>query len=1093
MRFQIADVLESIRGPRAAELNAALLADPDVSVVSAAAFNLSRHPTDVATLARALAREDLWAIEHPRALPLLMAAVMRSPDLDAGDLARRLVRRYLAASDQPSPKLHRSPRDLYFSGLFDASPAPAVSRALLALLPEIDEAHDDALLRVVFHTREPLEIRDELAPLPLARAAPIVARMLGAPDRFRVPDDLLLRLLDEDSAHRHHPDHARILAAAVERRCPALVPWLRRQLAQPHALHGTPSPLDALLELAPHAAHDDLRDLLVGGAPPHRREVAHLLVGCDHPALADLRDPAYALLCGDADEAVALVEYADPQRCAGHLDAVLTRSPPDIRRRVVRRFWERTDVAPFLRTLRGEPPPDLSVRDPRVPEPLRVLLVRSLLTDTDPTVTDVFLHHRDALREPLVHAYVLDRIERGEAPISCHDLWLLHAREPAWSPDLATIVRLVRDGHVDHGLTRHIAPDDLFTALRSLLGAPDRALRLRALCMLRVPDLHRAAFIDLLANPEFRRHVTHRLCQAGVVAAFPAILGYFDILDSDSREPPARDPDHPPGFLDGPLYWHEFEPHLKTAPAEHLRACLPLLARHIDTPPRVHAFLDVFARAPDFAYHSTLLVAARVKGVFRQEDLFDAWVRSAQTFEQRSTLLRLLDDPDLPVLLLARALAEHPYPETAAFAVERLQHAVDRPWDPVIRPDSSELHWLAQVLARLATPEQTHRLDRLAARAGDVLLSRLLHRILADIHERTGIYALHHTRMPRHGFTLLHLSDLHFHTVDQAERWHSALAEDLRRELRVDALDALVLSGDIVDRGRAAGYPIAAAFIERLCREFRLPRERVVVVPGNHDVDRAAAEPAIRPLPRARRRMPGPDEFEVGGKRYAIHDREGYRGRLAAFARFFADTLARPYPLDEAEQALLWVWPEPAIVVLGLSSVGELDGLRPDHATIDDRALSRALDRLRGEAELPDDALKIAVFHHPIHSAGDDRLRSSAFLDRLAQAGFSLVLHGHVHRADGMLFRYDRTLSGRRLEIVGAGTFGSRQHELVPGIPWQYNLLRFTGDSVQVATRRRESEQGPWRPDARWTSGPGSAAQAHYDLDLRAADPTVTR
>ena len=92
-------------------------------------------------------------------------------------------------------------------------------------------------------------------------------------------------------------------------------------------------------------------------------------------------------------------------------------------------------------------------------------------------------------------------------------------------------------------------------------------------------------------------------------------------------------------------------------------------------------------------------------------------------------------------------------------------------------------------------------------------------------------------------------------------------------------------------------------------------------------------------------------------------------------------------------------------------------------------ALRRALDRLCGELELPDDALKIAAFHHPIHSPSEDRLRSSAFLDRPAQAGFSLG-----HSSDNTLFRYDRTLSGRRIEIVGAGIFGAREHELVLGI-----------------------------------------------------------
>ncbi len=65
------------------------------------------------------------------------------------------------------------------------------------------------------------------------------------------------------------------------------------------------------------------------------------------------------------------------------------------------------------------------------------------------------------------------------------------------------------------------------------------------------------------------------------------------------------------------------------------------------------------------------------------------------------------------------------------------------------------------------------------------------------------------------------------------------------------------------------------------------------------------------------------------------------------------------------------------------------------------------------------------TFHHPIHSGEDSRLRDLGFLQQLAVAGFRLILHGHVHRADAALYRYDRTAGGRRIDIVTAGTFGA--------------------------------------------------------------------
>jgi hypothetical protein len=44
---------------------------------------------------------------------------------------------------------------------------------------------------------------------------------------------------------------------------------------------------------------------------------------------------------------------------------------------------------------------------------------------------------------------------------------------------------------------------------------------------------------------------------------------------------------------------------------------------------------------------------------------------------------------------------------------------------------------------------------------------------------------------------ILHLSDLHFGTLDNAHNWYNQLAEDLIQELDCPRLDALILSGDI--------------------------------------------------------------------------------------------------------------------------------------------------------------------------------------------------------------------------------------------------------------------------------------------------------
>jgi predicted RNase H-like nuclease (RuvC/YqgF family) len=47
---------------------------------------------------------------------------------------------------------------------------------------------------------------------------------------------------------------------------------------------------------------------------------------------------------------------------------------------------------------------------------------------------------------------------------------------------------------------------------------------------------------------------------------------------------------------------------------------------------------------------------------------------------------------------------------------------------------------------------------------------------------------------------ILHLSDLHFGTLNQAQLWSNQLAEDLRNELNISSLDAFILSGDVANK-----------------------------------------------------------------------------------------------------------------------------------------------------------------------------------------------------------------------------------------------------------------------------------------------------
>ena len=127
---------------------------------------------------------------------------------------------------------------------------------------------------------------------------------------------------------------------------------------------------------------------------------------------------------------------------------------------------------------------------------------------------------------------------------------------------------------------------------------------------------------------------------------------------------------------------------------------------------------------------------------------------------------------------------------------------------------------------------------------------------------------------------------------------------------------------------------------------------------------------------------------------------------------------------------------------------------------------------------------KIVLWHHPVASAGDDRIRDLGFVERLAKFGFRIGIHGHVHQPGNQWFRYEVGPKGRSMEILAAGTFGAPSKELPVGAPWGYNLLRLDSAALTVECRSRVSATSPWQPHAVWRHG-GTDASPRYTIPLR--------
>jgi GTPase SAR1 family protein/UDP-2,3-diacylglucosamine pyrophosphatase LpxH/RNase P subunit RPR2 len=317
-----------------------------------------------------------------------------------------------------------------------------------------------------------------------------------------------------------------------------------------------------------------------------------------------------------------------------------------------------------------------------------------------------------------------------------------------------------------------------------------------------------------------------------------------------------------------------------------------------------------------------------------------------------------------------------------------------------------------------------------------------------------------------HRIHILHLSDLHIQDDTFASVCLTQLETDLIKELRIRRLAYLIISGDIANRSTEKEYNAAFAMVDGLVKRFGLDGSRVVIVPGNHDLNWDLCEEAYPFIPKRKLPSPLPEGrwIPAGEAGALLRDDALYRKRFAHYNTYFHRRVysGQYNPLNDADQFLFVERPEDRILFLGLNSSWQLDHHFRTRASIHMPALSKALDRLQDRKY--NGWLKVAIWHHPVTGK---EMMNDEFMQLLVVHGFQICMHGHIHEASQGFYHYDDRCS---LHIIGAGTFGAPASEQVTGIPLQYNLLTFeprTGE-MTVNTRKKEKPDGAWSADARW-------------------------
>lgn len=247
---------------------------------------------------------------------------------------------------------------------------------------------------------------------------------------------------------------------------------------------------------------------------------------------------------------------------------------------------------------------------------------------------------------------------------------------------------------------------------------------------------------------------------------------------------------------------------------------------------------------------------------------------------------------------------------------------------------------------------------------------------------------------------LLHVSDIHFRSPDCLDEsqdpdrpFRTRLLHDVQSMVdELGPVGAILIGGDVAFKGASDEYATALIWIRQLSALAGCPPERVFVVPGNHDVDRAHARRSI-PTRNAQRAIRSASPFEREREfRSQILDSGAAQALLAPHAAFneFAAKMNCQVYLPER---LYWKQD----LVLGKGVTLRIHGLTSTLLSgsngDDDERGALYLSPLQTVLDPANDVVNLVLCHHP-----PDWLMDSDDADDAICARAQLQMFGHRHR-----------------------------------------------------------------------------------------------
>jgi 3',5'-cyclic AMP phosphodiesterase CpdA len=334
--------------------------------------------------------------------------------------------------------------------------------------------------------------------------------------------------------------------------------------------------------------------------------------------------------------------------------------------------------------------------------------------------------------------------------------------------------------------------------------------------------------------------------------------------------------------------------------------------------------------------------------------------------------------------------------------------------------------------------------------------------------------------------TILHISDpqfgknhlfgTHGHLPSDkiADSLSERLLEDLQHLSKTAALrpDILLLTGDISEWGVPSEFKMAKAFLEQLCSSLHIDRQRVVLLPGNHDVNRAACEAYFLQC-RAEETSPQMPYWPKLANYVALHN------------SFYADYPHLHY--TEEKPWALFALDDLQVVIAAMNSDMAESHLEENHyGWLGEKQLiwfSSQLEEYKNR-----NWLRIAAVHHNVLRGAtndDENLRDADALRRRLFPNINVLFHGHTHNG-GRLTVHDS------VPVISTGSAGVVRSARPEEVPNQYQFVRILPDKIEQFARHYVVTESRWLGDNR-VSVDGNSWRHKDQLKLSGTEATFRK